>query len=150
MEFSRQEYWSGLPFPPPGDRPDPGIKPTSPMSPVGSSLPLSHQGSPLKTFISFLSVFLNSSPWCMWNNNNFVLFLKDENVLSTESLSWKFRMKTLPRCRQSIFQGAEIKIRTPKIEDWLCTDSCYSNLTLWDHNMSQDRTVWKYLSPHTR
>ena len=28
--FSRQEYWSGLPFPPPGDIPDPGIKPVSP------------------------------------------------------------------------------------------------------------------------
>ena len=26
MEFSRQEYWSGLSFPPPGDLPDPGIK----------------------------------------------------------------------------------------------------------------------------
>ena len=29
MEFSRQEYWSGLPFPSPGDLPDPGIKPVS-------------------------------------------------------------------------------------------------------------------------
>ena len=29
MEFSRQEYWSGLWFPTPGDLPDPGIKPTS-------------------------------------------------------------------------------------------------------------------------
>ena len=29
MEFSRQEYWSGLPFPPPKDLPNPGIKPTS-------------------------------------------------------------------------------------------------------------------------
>ena len=29
MEFSRQEYWSGLPFPFPGDLPDPGIKPRS-------------------------------------------------------------------------------------------------------------------------
>ena len=27
MEFSRQEFWSGLPFPPPGDLPDAGIKP---------------------------------------------------------------------------------------------------------------------------
>ena len=27
MEFSRQEYWRGLPFPPPGDLPDPGIEP---------------------------------------------------------------------------------------------------------------------------
>jgi len=30
MEFSRQEYWSGLPFPSPGDLPDPGIEPVSP------------------------------------------------------------------------------------------------------------------------
>ena len=32
MGFSRPEYWSGLPFLPPGDLPDPGIKPTSLMS----------------------------------------------------------------------------------------------------------------------
>ena len=30
MGFSRQEYWSGLPFPSPGDLPDPGIKPSYP------------------------------------------------------------------------------------------------------------------------
>ena len=30
MEFSRQECWSGLPFPSPGDLPDPGIEPESP------------------------------------------------------------------------------------------------------------------------
>ena len=34
MGFLRQEYWNVLPFPPPGDRPDPGIKPTSPASPA--------------------------------------------------------------------------------------------------------------------
>ena len=28
MEFPRKEYWSGLPFPSPGDRPNPGIEPT--------------------------------------------------------------------------------------------------------------------------
>jgi len=47
MEFSRQEYWSRLPCPPPGNLPDPGIKPLSPVSPalqVDSSL-LSHPGS---------------------------------------------------------------------------------------------------------
>ena len=32
IEFSRHEYWSGLPFPTPGDFPDPGIKPTSLVS----------------------------------------------------------------------------------------------------------------------
>ena len=30
--FSRQEYWSGLPRPPPGDLPDPGIEPLSPTT----------------------------------------------------------------------------------------------------------------------
>ena len=34
MELSRQEYWSGLPFPTPGDLPNPGIKPTSLVSPA--------------------------------------------------------------------------------------------------------------------
>jgi len=34
MGFSRQEYWSGLPYPPPGDLPDPGTGPKSLMSPA--------------------------------------------------------------------------------------------------------------------
>ena len=48
MGFSRQEYWSGLPFPAPGDHPDPGIKLTSLVSPAwqANSLPLGHLVSP--------------------------------------------------------------------------------------------------------
>jgi len=38
MEFSRKEYQNGLPFPPPGDLPDPGIKPRSPALQVDSLL----------------------------------------------------------------------------------------------------------------
>jgi len=34
MEFSRHEYWSGLPFPPLGELPDPGIEPVSPALPA--------------------------------------------------------------------------------------------------------------------
>ena len=34
MGFSRQEYWSGLPFPSPGDLPYPGIEPESPAAPA--------------------------------------------------------------------------------------------------------------------
>ena len=44
MGFSRPEYWSGLPFPPPGDLPDPGIRPESPALQAVSLL-LSHQKS---------------------------------------------------------------------------------------------------------
>ena len=48
MGFSRQEYWSGLPCPPPGDLPNPGIKPQSPAAPAlqMGSLLLSHWESP--------------------------------------------------------------------------------------------------------
>ena len=38
MEFSRQEYWSELPFPSPGDLPNPGIEPKSPAL-QGDALP---------------------------------------------------------------------------------------------------------------
>ena len=34
MGFSSQEYWSGVPFPPPGDLPDPGIEPVALASPA--------------------------------------------------------------------------------------------------------------------
>ena len=46
MGFSRQEYWSRLSFPPPGDIPDPGIKPVSLASPTlaGDSIPLHYLG----------------------------------------------------------------------------------------------------------
>ena len=48
MGFSRQEYWRGLPCPPPEDLPSPGIEPTSLLSPLLQvhSLPLSQQGRP--------------------------------------------------------------------------------------------------------
>ena len=39
MRFPRQEYWSGLPFPSPGDHPDPGIQPGSPTLQADSLLP---------------------------------------------------------------------------------------------------------------
>ena len=44
MEFFRQEYWRGLPFPSPGDLPDPGIQPECPVL-QADPLPPSHLGS---------------------------------------------------------------------------------------------------------
>ena len=43
--FQRQEYWSGLPFPSPGDLPNPGIKPGSPAS-QADTLPSESPGKP--------------------------------------------------------------------------------------------------------
>ena len=48
MEFSRQEYWSGLPFPSPGDLPDPGIK-SGPPALQADYLPSEPPGKPNKT-----------------------------------------------------------------------------------------------------
>ena len=45
MEFSRQEYWGGLPFPPPGDLPHPGVEPESPKL-QADSLPSEPPGKP--------------------------------------------------------------------------------------------------------
>ena len=49
MEFSRQEYWSGLPFPSPGDLPDPEIKPRSPAL-QADALPSEPPGNPKRLF----------------------------------------------------------------------------------------------------
>ena len=51
MEFSRQKYWSGLPFPSPGHLPNPGIKSGSPAL-QANSLPSESPGKPLHYLVS--------------------------------------------------------------------------------------------------
>ena len=58
MGFPRQEYWSGLSFPSPGDLPDPGIEPGSPAL-QADSLPFEAPGKPYKFQIS------NELPYAM-------------------------------------------------------------------------------------
>ena len=76
MGFSRQECWSGLPFPSPGDLPDPGIEPRSPSLQADALPPSEPPGkfpkfspitnfgdsSPLKVKFHFLFLFLSSAP----------------------------------------------------------------------------------------
>ena len=54
MEFSRSEYWSGYPFPSPGDLPNPGIEPKSPTL-QADSLPAEPQGKPKNTGLGSLT-----------------------------------------------------------------------------------------------
>ena len=58
VKFSSQEYWSGLPFPPPGNLPDPGIESWSPAL-QADSLPSEPPGKPL----FFYRVLINKCPW---------------------------------------------------------------------------------------
>ena len=58
LGFSRQEYWSGFPHPPPGDLPDPGIEPRSPALQADASpteSPRMPQNCPVQCYISTLS-----------------------------------------------------------------------------------------------
>ena len=58
MGFSKQEYWSALPCPPPGDLPNTGIEPVAPAALVlqADSLQLSYLGSPVSTYQSITTL----------------------------------------------------------------------------------------------
>ena len=62
MEFSKQESWSGLPCPPPGDLPDPGMEHASLMSPTlaGGSLPLARKPWLMYTYVRLKNQTLQS------------------------------------------------------------------------------------------
>ena len=89
MAFSRQEYWSMLPCPPPGDLPDPEIKPISPVSPAfqADSLPLSHWESPAlnkateKNLTFRLWICLSSTDICV---------IKYYTAVKMSNLKWVF------------------------------------------------------------
>ena len=66
MGFSRQDYWIGLPFPSPGDLPDPGIKPTS----LTSSALEGRFFTPLPPGKPELSVGIFICKWNKWTVNN--------------------------------------------------------------------------------
>ena len=78
MGFSRQEYWSGLPCPPPGDLPNPGIKPRSPAL-QADSLPSESPGKPKNTGMGSLSLL--------------------QGIFLTQELNWD-----LLHCRRILYQ----------------------------------------------
>ena len=107
MGFPRQEYWSRLPFPPPGDLPNPGIELESPAL-QADSLPLSHQGShtflrytPLKfshlTLCSSNHRILLSQGWKVkppWQKDSLVFGERRRAQLSCISIeTWKSEIK---------------------------------------------------------
>ena len=78
MRFSRQEYWSELPCPPPGDLPNPGIKPSSP---------------------ALLDSLLSKTPGKSKNRVGSLSLLK--GIFPTQELNW-----SLLHCRQILYQRA--------------------------------------------
>ena len=96
MGFSRQEYWSGLPCPPPGDLPDPGIEPVSLMSPAWAG-----------------GFFTTNATWGL-----VIWFHANSNLLSATSLhmegrahrdlSWNLPNVSLPERTELDFQPRQL------------------------------------------
>ena len=84
--FSRQEYWSGLPCPPPGDLPNPGTEPRSPAL-QADSLPSEPPGKPVNTGVGSLSLLQGNFP--------------------TQELNWGFL-----HCKQILYQLSYRGIQT--------------------------------------
>ena len=82
MEFSWQQYWSRLPFPSPGDLPNPGIQPGSPAFQAGS-LQSEAQGKPHLSMI----LMLNSHLWMRMREGHWPAFVAEANLLCFSFLS---------------------------------------------------------------
>ena len=99
--FSRQEYWSGLPCSPPGDLPNPGIKPISlsSLAPASGSLPLTSLGKPLLHQFSFNAGASCSHWFWLWVSLlPFVLFLLKASMwMQTSQKDKHFSLKLMER-----------------------------------------------------
>ena len=103
LGFPRQEYWSGLPCPPPGDLPDPGIEPSSHTSPAlaGGFFTTSTTWKPSNILLAFIQVTVNIS------RIGIITVIKVNILLCLMFVAeWKGREKNLPA-----FSAAEIRWR---------------------------------------
>ena len=116
MGFSRQEYWSGLPFPSPGDLPSPGIEPASPAlagwffttQPPGS-LPVM---TPKCLFLTWI---------CMWENS----FYTHPLVRTRLHLVWKDRELWMSGLgtKESHCRIWSLSLALRNLEDWISSNS---------------------------
>ena len=117
--FSRQEHWSGLPCPPPGYLPNPGIKPRSPTL-QADSLPTELPGKPYWLLQFSCSVMSDSlrphglySPWNSPGQNTGVGSLSLlQGIFPTQGSN-----PGLPHCRQILYQLSHQG--SPRILDWV-------------------------------
>ena len=136
MEFSRQEYCSGLPCPHPGDLPHPGIKPTSCALQVDSlaSEPPENQGcSYLKIWPGLENLPQNSLMWLLagLRRSNFSLTLPGLSIGISIVPTWSFQQNSwLP-------SGQEIEEQQPGREFVWTQDEHESILVTW---------TWRYNS----
>ena len=104
MEIPRQEYWSGLPCPPPGDPPDPGTAPASLTSPAlaGGSLP----PAPLCLGACVYLSCASPTGWSVLvfsNKNHTTPLLRSIRCSPVPMNSWCWNIRHLRTCLQHVF-----------------------------------------------
>ena len=126
MKFSRPEYWSGLPCPPPGNLPDPGIKPRSPTL-QADSLPAESPGKTKNTGVGSLSLL--------------------QGVFPTQESNWD-----LLHCRQILYQlSYQRRLGGSKNVGLFRTESLHLKMSvrnvkeLWKETKLLGRTTDKFL-----
>ena len=123
VRFSRQEYWSGFPCPPPGDLPDRGIEPMSPAPPAlqADSLPLSHQESPEKC--PYKRDFRELPvPSIMWGHSKGMAIYEPGHGFSSDTESAGTLILDFPTSRT--VNNKLMLLKPPTLLDF-----CYSNQT---------------------
>ena len=148
MGFSRQECWSGLPFPPPGNLPDPGIKPTSPaspalqadsftMEPTTAMVIMSEVGLPSELFKHWVSVCLSSFWWkCVqdyipWSVPNLTGSAMTNDFVASIQLtckSYPIHLLMAILMAPSLRSREHRNVQVPKEMD-KCAGSCLSTLS---------------------
>ena len=141
MEFSRQEYWSGLPCPLPGDLPDPGIEPASPALHADSLLSEPPEKPTLKQCTQNP---IHSKALCRSSNLRGVLVRPTCLILKSLLKSEKTAVITLRyRCRQQPFQRTCPTTRTRVLASAVLEPFLYPivlgvTLPLASQHLSQD------------
>ena len=141
MGFTRQESWSGLPSPPPGDLANPGIKPIHLLHWQADSLPLSHLGSPSERNLRIVKA--------MFSRNRFSNYAIHWNHLG------KFLLM-LGHTLNQLYPGGS-PAPEPAFPRWLCCAAAFESLRResscpqhhW-HFVLDDVMLWEGCLVHCR
>ena len=116
MGFSRQEYWSGLPFPSPGDLPNPGIKPRSPSLQADSLLPES-PGKPQLSLTCPDALFFHAHHQrnCLTDPFNCWSTLERHGCTRMLSLDSQTSCLQCARVREGLFHTAGCRAALPEV-----------------------------------
>ena len=133
MGFSKQEYWSGLPYSPPGNLPNPGIRPRSPAL-QADSLPLSHQGSPVAIHNDY------QIEWGLISGAH-VLITEKAMALHSSTLAWK-----IPRMEEP---GRLQSMGVAKSQTWLSDFTFTIHFHTMEKEMATHSSVLDWRTPGT-